>query len=163
YRERNAGMSLGEFKTIYWWEWTHRMLARLVGAAFLIPLLFFLWRRALEPGLRTRLWVIFGFGAAVGAGGWWVGAFGVGAVVGWWMVASGVAEGVRVSQYRLAFHLTLACAIFAAILWTAQGLVPRAPVAAPARIRAGALALLALVLLQIYLGALVSGLRAGLI
>src|SRR5262249_16309193 len=67
YRERNAGMSLGEFKTIYWWEWTHRMLARLVGAAFLIPLLFFLWRRALEPGLRTRLWVIFGFGAALGA------------------------------------------------------------------------------------------------
>src|SRR5262245_29156741 len=150
YRERNAGMSLGEFKTIYWWEGTHRMLARLVGAAFLLPLLFFLWRRALEPGLGTRLWVIFGSGAALGA-------------VGWWMVASGVAEGVRVSQYRLAFHLTLACAIFAAILWTAQGLVPRAPVAAPARIRAGALALLALVLLQIYLGALVSGLRAGLI
>jgi heme a synthase len=150
YRERNAGMSLGEFKTIYWWEWTHRMLARLVGAAFLIPLLFFLWRGALEPSLRTRLWVIFGFGAALGA-------------VGWWMVASGLAEGVRVSQYRLAFHLTLACAIFAAILWTAQGLVPRTPVAAPARIRAGALALLALVLAQIYLGALVSGLRAGLI
>lgn len=150
YRERNAGMSLDAFKTIYWWEWTHRMLARLVGAAFLLPLLFFLWRGALDPPLRTRLWVIFGFGAALGA-------------VGWWMVASGLAEGVRVSQYRLAFHLTLACAIFAAILWTAQGLLPRAPVAAPARIRAGALTLLALVLLQIYLGALVSGLRAGLI
>src|SRR5262245_14306511 len=150
YRERNAGMSLDAFKTIYWWEWMHRMLARLVGAAFLLPLLFFLWRGALDPPLRTRLWVIFGFGAALGA-------------VGWWMVASGLAEGVRVSQYRLAFHLTLACAIFAAILWTAHGLLPRAPIAAPARIRAGALTLLALVLLQIYLGALVSALRAGLI
>lgn len=150
YRERNTGMSLGEFKTIYWWEWTHRMLARLVGFAFLIPLLWFWWRGALEPSLRTRLWVIFGLGAALGA-------------VGWWMVASGLAERVSVSQYRLAFHLTLACTIFAAILWTAQGLLRSAPVAAPARIRAGALALLALVLLQIYLGALVSGLRAGLI
>src|SRR5262247_4049255 len=117
YRERNAGMSLDTFKTIYWWEWTHRMLARLVGAAFLLPLLFFLWRGVLDPPLRTRLWVIFGFGAALGA-------------VGWWMVASGLAEGVRVSQYRLAFHLTLACAIFAAILWTAQGLLPRPSAAA---------------------------------
>lgn len=150
YRERNAGMSLDDFKTIYWWEWTHRMLARLVGAAFLLPLLWFLWRGELEPRLRARLWTIFGLGAALGA-------------VGWWMVASGLTEGVRVSQYRLAFHLTLACAIFAAILWTAQGLLPRANVPAPARIRASALVLLALVLVQIYLGALVSGLRGGLI
>jgi cytochrome c oxidase assembly protein subunit 15 len=148
YRQRNAGMSLDQFKTIYWWEWSHRMLARLVGVAFLLPLLFFLWRGALEPSLRTRLWIIFGMGAALGA-------------VGWWMVSSGLANRVSVSQYRLAFHLALACAIFAAILWTAQSLAPRAPVAVPARIRATALALLALVLAQIYLGALVSGLRAG--
>jgi cytochrome c oxidase assembly protein subunit 15 len=79
------------------------------------------------------------------------------------MVASGLADRVSVSQYRLAFHLTLACAIFAMILWTAQGLVSRPPVAAPTRIRASAMALLVLVLVQIYLGALVSGLRAGLI
>ena len=150
YRDRNAGMSLHEFKVIYWWEWTHRALARLVGAAFLLPLLWFLWRGELEPGLRVRLWTIFGLGAVLGA-------------VGWWMVASGLADRVSVSQYRLAFHLTLACAIFAAILWTAQGLVPRASLVAPARIRASALALLVLVLVQIYLGALVSGLRAGLI
>ena len=150
YRERNAGMSLAEFKTIYWWEWAHRMLARLVGAAFLLPLLWFLRRGAIEPGLRARLWTIFGLGAALGA-------------VGWWMVASGLADRVSVSQYRLAFHLTLACAIFALILWTAQGLVPREPVAAPARVRASATALIVLVLLQIYLGALVSGLRAGFI
>src|SRR5215208_4775356 len=59
YRERYAGMSLDEFKTIYWWEWTHRALARLVGAAFLLPFLWFLWRGSMEPGLRLRLWTIF--------------------------------------------------------------------------------------------------------
>jgi len=142
YRERNAGMSLADFKTIYWWEWTHRVLARLVGAVFLLPLLWFLW--------RARLLTIFFLGAALGA-------------VGWWMVASGLSDRVSVSQYRLAFHLTLACVIFAAVLWTAQNLIARAPVAAPSRIRASALVLLGLVIVQIYLGALVSGLRAGLI
>ncbi len=150
YRERNAAMSLDEFRTIYWWEWSHRLLARLVGGAFLLPLIWFLWRGWIEPRLRARLWTIFTLGAALG-------------VVGWWMVASGLAGRVSVSQYRLAFHLTLACAIFAAILWTAQDLLARAPVAAPARIRMSAMLLLALVLVQIYLGALVSGLRAGLI
>ena len=119
YRERNAGMSLADFKTIYWWEWTHRVLARLVGAVFLLPLLWFLWRGQVEPHLRARLLTIFFLGAALGA-------------VGWWMVASGLSDRVSVSQYRLAFHLTLACVIFAAVLWTAQNLVPRAPVAAPA-------------------------------
>jgi cytochrome c oxidase assembly protein subunit 15 len=79
------------------------------------------------------------------------------------MVASGLSDRVSVSQYRLAFHLTLACVIFAAVLWTAQNLVRRAPIAAPARIRRSAMALLGLVIVQIYLGALVSGLRAGLI
>jgi len=150
YKERNAGMTLAEFKTIYWWEWTHRLLARIVGAAFLVPLLWFLWRGWIEPGLRARLWTIFALGAALGA-------------VGWWMVASGLAERVSVSQYRLAFHLTLACAIFAAIVWTAQGLVPRTPIAVPARLRVGAIAILALIGTQIYLGALVAGLRAGLV
>ena len=92
---------------------------------FLLPFLLFLWRGWIEPRLRARLWTIFGLGAALGA-------------VGWWMVASGLAERASsVSQYRLAFHLTLACAIFAAMLWTAQRLEPRAPVDAPARIRCG--------------------------
>jgi heme a synthase len=150
YHERNRGMSLDEFKTIYWWEWTHRLLARLVGAAFLIPFLWFLWRGWIEPPLRARLWTIFGLGAALG-------------VVGWWMVASGLSGRVTVSQYWLAFHLMLACLIFGAILWAAQGLLPRANNVVPPRIRAGALAVLALVVVQIYLGALVSGLRAGLI
>jgi heme a synthase len=150
YRELNRGMTLDEFKVLYWWEWTHRLLGRAVGVAFLLPFLWFLWRGIVEPGLRLRLWSIFGLGALQG-------------VVGWWMVASGLAERVSVSQYRLAFHLTLACFIFVMILWTAQRLKPRDPVEAPARIRASAMILLGLVLIQIYFGALVAGLHAGLI
>ena len=148
YRARNSGMSLADFKTIYWWEWTHRMLARLVGGVFLLPFLWFLSRGSIELGLRARLWTIFGLGGALGA-------------IGWWMVASGLADRVSVSQYRLAFHLTLACVIYAMVLWTAQRLVPRQDVASPRRVRAGAVLLLLLVLVQIYLGALVAGLRAG--
>ncbi|MEA2982184.1 MAG: heme a synthase [Alphaproteobacteria bacterium] len=150
YRERNSGMSLDEFKTIYWWEWSHRVLARLVGAAFLLPFLFFLWRGWIEPGLRTRLWTLFGAGALLGG-------------VGWWMVSSGLANRVSVSQYRLAFHLTLACAIYAAMLWTARGLGARAIEPAPGRLGMTALGLAILVLVQIYLGALVAGLDAGLV
>jgi heme a synthase len=150
YRELNAGMTLAQFKTIYWWEWTHRLLGRAIGVAFLLPLLWFLWRGAIGPGLRSRLWLIFGLGALQGA-------------VGWWMVASGLAERVEVSQYRLATHLLLACLIYVAIVWTALRLSPNARAAPPRRIRVSAIVLLVLVLLQIYLGALVAGLRAGLI
>jgi cytochrome c oxidase assembly protein subunit 15 len=149
YREHNPGMSLHDFKTIYWWEWSHRLLARVIGVVFLLPFLWFLWRGEIEPRLQVRLWMIFGLGAALGA-------------VGWWMVSSGLADRVSVSQYRLGFHLTLACAIYAMVLWTAQQLVPRAPLVVPARIRTSAIALLVLLLVQIYLGALVAGLRAGL-
>ena len=148
YRERNAGMTLDQFKTIYWWEWSHRALARLVGAAFLLPFLVFLWRGWIPPPLKLRLWAIFGAGALLGA-------------VGWWMVASGLVGRTSVSQYRLAFHLTLACAIYAAIVWTAHGILPRGPLGATRRLRYGAVALVVLVLMQIYLGALVAGLDAG--
>src|SRR6266436_2735435 len=150
YRERHPGMSLDEFKTLYRWEWTHRLLARLVGGVFLVPFLWFLWRGWIEPPLRTRLWVIFALGAMLG-------------VIGWLMVASGLSERIRVSQYWLAFHLTLACLIFAAVLWTGEGLAARAATIVPRRIRVGALVVPVLVLVQIYLGALVSGTRAGLI
>ena len=149
YRELNRGMGLQSFKTIYWWEWSHRMLARLVGAAFLLPFLVFLWRGFIEPRLRWRLWGLFAAGAALGA-------------VGWWMVASGLAGRVSVSQYRLGFHLTLACAIYAAIVWTAMGLRERMAVPVPRRLRACAFALLLAIVVQIYLGALVAGLDAGL-
>lgn len=150
YRELNRGMSLDAFKVIYWWEWTHRLLARTTGAVFLLPFLFFLWRGWVPPRLRVRLWAIFGAGAFLGA-------------VGWWMVSSGLAGRVSVSQYRLAFHLTLASAIYAAVLWTAQQLTPPVIIGAPARLRIGALVVAIMVLIQIYLGALVAGLDAGLV
>ncbi len=151
YRELNRGMTLAQFKVIFYWEWTHRLLARLTGAVFLLPFLYFLGRGAIPPPLKTRLWLIFAGGAALG-------------VVGWWMVSSGLAGSnlVRVSQYRLAFHLTLACAIYAAIVWTAQELTSQAPEKSPPWLRLSGLAIALLLLVQIYLGALVAGLDAGL-
>jgi cytochrome c oxidase assembly protein subunit 15 len=149
YREINRGMTLDAFKTIYLWEWSHRLLARLVGAAFLLPFLFFLWRGLIEPRLKLRLWLLFGCGALLGA-------------VGWWMVASGLTARVSVSQYRLGFHLTLACAIYAGILWTALRMSDSGLGGVPLRLRATALGLAAAIVMQIYLGALVAGLDAGL-
>ncbi len=148
YNALNRGMSLDAFKTIYWWEWTHRLIGRTIGAVFLLPLLWFLWRGWIGAGLRARLWLIFGLGALQGA-------------VGWWMVASGLVHRVEVSQYRLATHLVLACIIYIAILWTAQRLDDQESAPAPGAIRATAVGLLVMVLGQIYLGALVAGLRAG--
>jgi len=151
YQELNRGMSLAAFKVIYWWEWTHRMLARATGLVFLVPFLVFLWRGRVPKPLRRRLWTIFTCGALLG-------------VVGWWMVASGLAgsDRVNVSPYRLAFHLTLACAIYAAVVWTAQQLGARNRIEVAPRLRIGAGAIAGLLLLQIYLGALVAGTRAGL-
>jgi cytochrome c oxidase assembly protein subunit 15 len=148
YRELNAGMSLSEFKTIFWWEWSHRLLGRVIGVAYLLPFLFFLWRGMLGLELKRRLWLIFGLGSLQGA-------------VGWWMVASGLSERVEVSQYRLATHLLLALLIFAAIIWTLRRQTERPRLAANARLKITSVALLALVFLQLYFGALVAGLRAG--
>ncbi|HEU5017620.1 MAG TPA: COX15/CtaA family protein [Pseudolabrys sp.] len=150
YQELNRGMTLAQYKVIYWYEWTHRMLARAIGFVFLLPFLFFLWRGWAPKRLRIRLWALFGLLALQGA-------------VGWWMVSSGLAgsDRVVVSQYRLAFHLTLACVLYLAVLWTAQQLAPARPVEAGGRLRGFALAILALVLAQIYLGALVAGTGAG--
>jgi heme a synthase len=148
YRELNAGMNLGEFKTIFWWEWSHRLLGRVIGIAYLVPFLWFLWRGVLNGGLQRRLWLIFGLGALQGA-------------VGWWMVASGLSQRVEVSHYRLATHLVLALLIFAAIVWTLRRLADRPPLVASARLRITAVALLVLTFVQLYLGALVAGLRAG--
>src|SRR3982074_1388477 len=122
YRELNAGMNLAEFKTIFWWEWSHRLLGRVIGVAFLLPFLWFLWRGVLSAELRRRLWLIFGLGALQGA-------------VGWWMVASGLSQRVEVSQYRLATHLVLALLIFAAIVWTLRRLADRSPSAASVRLK----------------------------
>src|SRR3954452_9434688 len=142
YRELNAGMSLDEFKTIFWWEWSHRLLGRVIGIAYLLPFLWFLWRGAMSTELKRRLWIIFGLGALQGA-------------VGWWMVASGLTQRVEVSQLRLATHLVLALLIYAAIVWTLRSLRERQPVVASSRLRVSAMVLLALTFVQLYLGALV--------
>jgi heme a synthase len=148
YRELNAGMNLSEFKTIFWWEWSHRLLGRVIGVVYLLPFLFFLWRGMMGRELKRRLWLIFGLGALQGA-------------VGWWMVASGLSQRVEVSQYRLATHLVLALLIFAAIVWTLRRLTDRPRLAAPLRLKAASMVLLVLTFVQLYFGALVAGLRAG--
>jgi heme a synthase len=147
YEHVNRGMSLEAFKVIFWWEWTHRFLGRLVGAAFLLPFLCFLATRRMPRALAARLAGIFALGALQGA-------------VGWYMVSSGLAERIDVSQYRLALHLGLAMLIFGALVWVVLALDGRKPRArAPHAVAAATVALL--VFLQILLGALVAGLKAG--
>jgi len=150
YRQLNAGMTLSEFKTIFWWEWSHRLLGRVIGVVYLLPFLYFLWRGGMGAELKRRLWLIFGLGALQGA-------------VGWWMVASGLSERIEVSQYRLATHLVLALLIFAAVVWTLRRLSERPSLVVSLRLKITSAALLVLTFAQLYLGALVAGLRAGLI
>jgi cytochrome c oxidase assembly protein subunit 15 len=149
YQELNRGMSLSEFKGIFWWEWTHRLLARSVGVIFALPLLFFWLMGRVEKRLR---WPLLGILALGGLQGF----------IGWWMVSSGLVERTDVSQYRLATHLTLACIIFAAITWVMRGLAPASNDPQPPRrlVYFGGLIAI-LVLCQIYLGGLVAGLDAG--
>jgi cytochrome c oxidase assembly protein subunit 15 len=150
YQALNAGMTLAQFKSIFWWEWSHRLLGRVIGMVYLLPFLYFLWRSSMAGELKRRLWLIFGLGALQGA-------------VGWWMVASGLSERIEVSQYRLATHLVLALLIFAAIVWTLRRLRERPSLAVPTRLKITAALLLVLTFVQLYLGALVAGLRAGLV
>lgn len=148
YQLLNRGMTLSEFKMIFWWEWGHRLLGRLIGVAFFVPFLWFISRGWVSRNLKSRLWFIFALGALQGG-------------VGWWMVASGLAERTEVSQYRLAIHLVLACVIFIAMVWTAERLNAQRTAPATPRLRGTAVVLAIFVLFQIYLGAIVAGLRAG--
>src|SRR5262245_45163933 len=129
FRERNAEMTLAEFKTIYRWEWLHRLWGRIIGVAFALPFLWFVARRRPRGRLAWQCIGVFALGGLQGA-------------VGWWMVASGLADRVDVSQYRLAAHLGLALLIYAALLWLAFDLLrPRRRAAAPAPRRVANLAL----------------------
>jgi heme a synthase len=149
YQQINKGMSLDEFKGIFWWEWAHRLLARMIGMVFALPLLYFWIKGRIEPGLRLPLVGVLALGGFQG-------------FIGWWMVSSGLSERVDVSQYRLAAHLMTACFIFASCVWIMRSLAPHSEDASPtrrARLMAGIL--LAMTFFQIYLGALVAGLDAG--
>lgn len=150
YEQLNYGMSLEEFKRIFWFEWSHRLLGRLIGFAFFVPYLWFLLRGRLDRPMAWRLGGILVLGGMQGA-------------LGWFMVASGLSERVSVSQYRLAAHLSLAFIIQAAVFWTAldlwRGRVVR--VMSPGLSRMAVLGLV-LLFVQIVLGAFVAGLDAGL-
>lgn len=149
YQQINKGMSLDEFKYIFWWEWAHRLLARMIGMIFALPLLYFWIKGRIEPGLRLPLVGVLALGGLQG-------------FIGWWMVSSGLSERVDVSQYRLATHLMMACFIFASCVWIMRSLSPHSEDASPSpRARLVAGILLAMTFFQIYLGALVAGLDAG--
>ncbi|QTL02450.1 COX15/CtaA family protein [Aquabacter sp. L1I39] len=148
YEILNKGMGLESFKTIFWWEWAHRLLGRVIGFAFFVPFLYFAVRGVIRGPLLGKCLVLFGLGGMQGA-------------IGWWMVASGLTERTSVSQYRLAVHLTMACIILAAVVHVGRSLTPARPLPPPASLRIGAFALVGLVLLQIFAGGLVAGLDAG--
>ena len=103
----NRGMSLEEFKYIFWWEWFHRVFARMIGIVFILPLIYFIIKKQLNYYLCQRLAVVFIFGLFQ-------------AFVGWWMVKSGLSENPYVSPYRLTFHLLNALIIFSMLLWIAM-------------------------------------------
>lgn len=154
YQQINKGMSLAAFQAIYWWEWSHRMLARTIGVVFALPLAVLLLRGAIPRRMVPRLLALLGLGALQGA-------------IGWYMVASGLVERVSVSQYRLALHLAIAFLILGLIVWTMLDLAdPRRRPPSLATIsgagRRLAPALVGLCYLQVLLGALVAGLKAGL-
>ena len=150
YQLINKGMTLAEFKEIYWWEWSHRLLGRLIGLAFFIPFVLFALTRRIERSMLPRLIFLFVLGGMQGA-------------LGWWMVKSGLVDRTEVSQYRLAAHLGLATLIYGALIWTALDMWHGRSTRFLTGLSKAALALIALVFLQTILGAFVAGIRAGLI
>jgi cytochrome c oxidase assembly protein subunit 15 len=150
YQLVNTGMSLEDFKNIYFWEYVHRLLGRIIGLAFALPLLWFAWKRAIPGGYGWKLVALLALGGLQGA-------------IGWWMVASGLVDRPDVSHIRLAVHLLMALAIFGATLWLALDLLAlaRAPAAGPAKIPTSAIWMLSLLFLQFLFGAYVAGLDAG--
>jgi cytochrome c oxidase assembly protein subunit 15 len=152
YQQVNRGMSLTEFKAIFWWEYVHRLLGRAIGMVYLLPFLYFLMRKQIDKPLIPWLIGIFLLGGLQGA-------------VGWFMVKSGLVNDPRVSQYRLAAHLGLAFTIYAAMFWVALGLLfPQ--VSAPAAekqqsLRRFSWILTGLIFVMVLSGAVVAGIRAG--
>ncbi|MEA3061873.1 MAG: heme a synthase [Sphingomonadales bacterium] len=150
YQLVNSGMSLAEFKSIFFWEYVHRLLGRAIGLVFALPLLWFAWKRAIPRGYGWKLGAILALGALQGA-------------IGWWMVASGLVDRPEVSHIRLAIHLLTALAIFSACLWVALDLRVLAsdPAAWPARMPTVGIWALSALALQLMYGAYVAGLDAG--
>ena len=149
YSVLNSWMSLDDFKYIFFWEWLHRLVARLLGVLFLVPFVIFLFQKRLSRDLALPLFGLFLLGGFQGA-------------LGWWMVSSGLSVLTSVSQYRLAAHLTAAALLFIALVYVARSLSPGRVLGRVTgfHLATGTL-LLALVILQLGAGAFVAGLDAG--
>lgn len=149
----NKGMSIEEFKLIYWWEWAHRFLGRFIGVAFAVPFLMFWALGMLRRGLAPQLFGVLALGGVQG-------------FIGWFMVQSGLVDRVDVSQYRLALHLSVAFLIFGALIWLALSLGGRTDGVRLDTVSQGQRRLARLIVvflfMQVGLGALVAGLKAGL-
>ncbi len=147
YRLMNSGMTLSEFKGIFFWEYVHRLLGRLIGLAFALPLAWFWLRRAIPVGYKPRLLALLMLGGLQGT-------------IGWWMVSSGLVNRTEVAHQRLAVHLVTALTIMAGCIWTALDLRRQGSVT-EARVRGWVLPFAALLTVQIIWGAFVAGMRAG--
>lgn len=147
---QNSWMDLNEFKSIFWWEWGHRFLGRVIGLAFAIPFLIFLFQKRLDKKLAPALAILFVLGGFQG-------------FLGWWMVSSGLSERIDVSQYRLAAHLGAACILFGALIWVARSLPSQNTSKEPVKSKwfLAVIGFTALIYLQIIAGAFVAGLDAG--
>lgn len=150
YQKINKGMTLDEYKAIYWFEFGHRLLGRLIGIVFLLPFLYFLIRRKIPPQLTPKLVIMFILGGLQG-------------LLGWYMVKSGLVDKPHVSQYRLAAHLMAAIAIYGFILWVALDLLKsKAKVQTSLkRLRKFSVKTTGLIVVMIFSGALVAGTKAG--
>lgn len=145
-----AGMTLAEFKFIYFWEWVHRLLGRVVGVAFALPLAWFWVRQAIPAGYKPRLLALMALGGLQGT-------------IGWWMVSSGLSARTDVSHYRLAVHLLTALFILGGLVWTALDLkmLSRDAQAKPAKLTGFSLVIMVILFIQLLFGAWVAGLNAG--
>jgi cytochrome c oxidase assembly protein subunit 15 len=145
-----SGMTLAKYKFIFFWEWVHRLLARGIVLVFALPLVWFWVRGSIPPGYKPRLVALLALLGLQGA-------------VGWWMVKSGIQVDVKVSHFRLATHLLLALASLAGMVWTALDLLGTGNGRSPARLRPLAVVALAVLAVQLVLGAWLAGLRAGVV
>ncbi len=150
YQQINKGMSLGDFQFIFFWEWSHRLLGRLIGVAFALPLARFALRRAIPRRYGLRLVALLALGGLQGA-------------IGWWMVKSGLTLRTDVSHFRLAAHLLTALFIIGGLIWTALDLklLARSPSARPARLTGLAVIVFVVLGVQLLFGAYTAGLNAG--
>jgi cytochrome c oxidase assembly protein subunit 15 len=145
-----AGMTLATYKFIYFWEWVHRLIARVIGLAFAAPLAWFWLKGTIPGGYKPRLLALLALGALQGA-------------VGWWMVRSGIVNDVKVSHFRLAAHLLVALATLGGLVWTALDLYGLKRGDPRARLTGFGAVALAMLVVQLFYGALLAGLRAGVV